>query len=97
MDAGETATNDAETGTNVVGLHEDVSSDALGSIPKPAPNDAKAARLKVIRAVPERFSSHSRETTMRPPAPLHPMARGRAGAGPLAMILSGKYNGAAQP
>jgi hypothetical protein len=46
---------------------------------------------KVIQTVRERFSCRSCEKIAQPPAPFHPIARGRAGAGLLAMILNGKF------
>jgi transposase len=46
---------------------------------------------KVIQTVREKFSCRSCETITQPPAPFHPIARGRAGAGLLAMILNGKF------
>jgi transposase len=46
---------------------------------------------KVIQTVREKFSCRACETITQPPAPFHPIARGRAGAGLLAMILHGKF------
>jgi transposase len=46
---------------------------------------------KVIQTVREKFSCRSCETITQPPAPFHPIARGRAGASLLAMILYGKF------
>jgi transposase len=46
---------------------------------------------KVIQTVREKFSCRVCETITQPPAPFHPIARGRAGAGLLAMILHGKF------
>jgi transposase len=46
---------------------------------------------KVIQTVRERFSCRSCETITQPPAPFHPIARGRAGASLLAMVLYGKF------
>ena len=46
---------------------------------------------KVIQTVRERFSCRACETVTQPPAPFHPIARGRAGASLLAMILDGKF------
>jgi transposase len=48
-------------------------------------------RWKVIQHVREKFSCRSCEAISQPPAPLHPIARGRAGAGLLAHILFSKY------
>jgi transposase len=45
----------------------------------------------VIQTVREKFSCRACETITQPPAPFHPIARGRAGAGLLAMILYGKF------
>jgi transposase len=46
---------------------------------------------KVIQTVREKFSCRSCEKISQPPAPFHPIARGRAGPNLLAMILYGKY------
>jgi len=46
---------------------------------------------KVIAHVREKFSCRSCETITQPPAPSHPIARGRAGPGLLAHILFAKY------
>jgi transposase len=46
---------------------------------------------KVIQTVREKFSCRSCETITQPPAPFHPIARGRAGPSLLAMILHGKF------
>jgi transposase len=46
---------------------------------------------KVIQTVREKFSCRSCERITQPPAPFHPIARGRAGAGLLAMVLHAKY------
>ncbi len=46
---------------------------------------------KVIQTVRERFSCRSCETIIQPPAPFHPIARGRAGPQLLAMILEAKF------
>jgi transposase len=46
---------------------------------------------KVIQTVRERFSCRSCETVTQPPAPFHPIARGRAGPNLLAMILEAKF------
>jgi transposase len=48
-------------------------------------------RWKVIQHVREKLSCRSCETISQPPAPSHPIARGRAGAGLLAHILFSKY------
>lgn len=46
---------------------------------------------KVIQTVREKFSCRSCETITQPPAPFHPIARGRAGPQLLAMILVAKF------
>ena len=46
---------------------------------------------KVIQTVREKFSCRSCETITQPPAPFHPIARGRAGPNLLAMILESKF------
>ena len=46
---------------------------------------------KVIQTVREKFSCRSCETISQPPAPFHPIARGRAGANLLADLLYGKF------
>ena len=46
---------------------------------------------KVIQTVRERFSCRACETITQPPAPFHPIARGRAGPNLLAMILEAKF------
>lgn len=46
---------------------------------------------KVIQTVREKFSCRACETITQPPAPFHPIARGRAGASLLAMVLHAKY------
>jgi transposase len=46
---------------------------------------------KVIQTVREKFTCRSCEKITQPPAPFHPIARGRAGASLLAMILHGKF------
>jgi transposase len=46
---------------------------------------------KVIQTVREKFTCRTCETITQAPAPFHPIARGRAGAGLLAMILHGKF------
>src|SRR6478609_2700471 len=49
-------------------------------------------KWKVIQTVRERFSCRSCETITQPPAPFHPIARGRAGPNLLAMILEAKFS-----
>ena len=46
---------------------------------------------KVVQTVRERFSCRSCETITQPPAPFHPIARGRAGPNLLAMVLEAKF------
>lgn len=46
---------------------------------------------KVIQHVREKFSCRSCESITQPPAPSHPIARGRAGPGLLAHVLYSKY------
>ena len=46
---------------------------------------------KVIQTVREKFTCRSCETITQPPAPFHPIARGRAGPNLLATILDAKY------
>jgi transposase len=46
---------------------------------------------KVIQHVREKHSCRSCEKITQPPAPSHPIARGRAGSGLLAHVLFGKY------
>jgi transposase len=46
---------------------------------------------KVIQTVRERFSCRACEAITQPPAPFHPIARGRAGPNLLAMILEAKF------
>jgi transposase len=48
-------------------------------------------RWKVIQTVREKFTCRSCETITQPPAPFHPIARGRAGPNLLAMILDAKF------
>jgi transposase len=53
--------------------------------------DVIPRQWKVIQTVREKFSCRACESITQPPAPFHPIARGRAGAGLLAMILHGKF------
>jgi len=48
-------------------------------------------KWKVIQHVREKFSCRSCESITQPPAPSHPIARGRAGPGLLAHVLFAKY------
>lgn len=65
----------------LVKLGEDVT-ETLEVIPR---------QWKVIQTVREKFTCRSCERIAQPPAPFHPISRGRAGAGLLAMVLHGKY------
>ena len=49
------------------------------------------ATWKVVQHVREKFSCRACETIAQPPAPSHPIARGRAGPVLLAEVLFGKY------
>ncbi|CAA7627874.1 hypothetical protein MCP1_780003 [Candidatus Terasakiella magnetica] len=49
------------------------------------------AQWKVVQTVSEKFTCRSCDRISQPPAPFHPIARGRAGASLLAMILYAKY------
>jgi transposase len=51
----------------------------------------RPAQWKVIQHVREKFSCRRCEAITQPPAPSHPIARGRAGPGLLAQILFAKY------
>jgi transposase len=46
---------------------------------------------KVIQTVREKWTCRACETISQPPAPFHPIARGRAGPNLLAMILEAKF------
>ena len=46
---------------------------------------------KVIQTVREKFSCRACESITQPPAPFHPIARGRAGPDLLATVLYGKF------
>ena len=48
-------------------------------------------RWKVVQHVREKYSCRVCEQISQPPAPSHPIARGRAGPGLLAHVLFGKY------
>ena len=56
--------------------------ESLESIPR---------QWKVIQTVREKFACRTCETITQPPAPFHPIARGRAGPNLLAMILDSKF------
>ena len=68
-------------GTNLRKIGEDIT-EMLEAIPK---------QWKVIQHVREKLSCRACETIMQPPAPSHPIARGRAGPHLLAQVLFGKY------
>ena len=53
--------------------------------------EAVPRQWKVIQHVREKFSCRSCEAITQPPAPSHPIARGRAGPGLLAHVLFSKY------
>jgi transposase len=46
---------------------------------------------KVVQTVREKFSCRTCETITQPPAPFHPISRGRAGPHLLAMVLDAKF------
>ena len=48
-------------------------------------------RWKVVEHVREKVSCRACEAVSQPPAPSHPIARGRAGPGLLALVLAAKY------
>jgi len=68
-------------GGKLVKLGEAVT-ETLESIPR---------TYKVIQTVREKFSCRSCETITQPPAPFHPISRGRAGPELLATIIHGKF------
>ena len=70
-----------DCGGKLAKLGEDVT-ETLEVIPR---------QWKVIQTVREKFTCRSCERITQPPAPFHPIARGRAGANLLAMILHGKF------
>lgn len=70
-----------DCGGKLAKLGEDVT-ETLEVIPR---------QWKVIQTVREKFTCRSCEKITQPPAPFYPIARGRAGAGLLAMILHGKF------
>jgi transposase len=53
--------------------------------------EVEPIRWKVVQTVRERLACRSCETVTQPPAPFHPIARGRAGPHLLAMILEAKF------
>jgi transposase len=68
-------------GGKLVKLGESVT-ETLESVPR---------QWKVIQTVREKFACRSCETITQPPAPFHPISRGRAGPNLLAMILDAKF------
>ena len=66
---------------NLVKIGEDVT-ETLEVIPR---------QWKVIQTVREKFVCRSCEAVTQPPAPFHPIARGRAGPNLLAMVLGAKF------
>jgi transposase len=68
-------------GGKLVKLGEDIT-ETLEVVPR---------QWKVIQTVREKFTCRRCETITQPPAPFHPIARGRAGASLLAMILYAKF------
>src|SRR6516165_2650947 len=46
---------------------------------------------KVVQTVREKFTCRACETITQPPAPFHPISRGRAGPNLLAMVLDAKF------
>ena len=68
-------------GGKLVKLGEDTT-ETLESIPR---------SYKVVQTVREKFSCRSCETITQPPAPFHPISRGRAGPELLATIIHGKF------
>jgi transposase len=54
--------------------------------------DYVPGRFKVIRHRREKLACRACDTVVQPPAPNHPIARGRAGAGLLAHIVVSKYD-----
>ena len=65
----------------------ETATESLESVPR---------RWKVIQTVREKFACRACEAITQPPAPFHPIARGRAGPNLLAMILDAKF-GSHQP
>jgi transposase len=54
--------------------------------------DYVPGRFKVIRHMREKLACRTCDTVVQAPAPFHPIARGRAGAGLLAHIVVSKYD-----
>src|SRR3954467_7341224 len=53
--------------------------------------ECEPRRWKVVEHVREKVSCRCCEAVSQPPAPSHPIARGRAGPGLLALVLASKY------
>jgi transposase len=53
--------------------------------------ECEPRRWKVVEHVREKVSCRSCEAISQPPAPSHPIARGRAGSSLLALVLAAKY------
>src|SRR5690349_659134 len=53
--------------------------------------ECEPRRWKVVEHVREKVSCRCCEAVSQPPAPSHPIARGRAGPGLLALVLAAKY------
>ena len=68
-------------GAALAKLGEDVT-ETLEAVPR---------RWKVVQTVRERFACRACEAITQPPAPFHPIARGRAGPNLLATILEAKF------
>ena len=68
-------------GGKLVKLGETIT-ETLESVPR---------QWKVVQTVREKFACRACETITQPPAPFHPIARGRAGPNLLAMILDAKF------
>jgi transposase len=68
-------------GGKLVKLGESVT-ESLESVPR---------QWKVIQTVREKFACRACESITQPPAPFHPISRGRAGPNLLAMILDAKF------
>jgi transposase len=68
-------------GGKLVKLGESIT-ETLESVPR---------QWKVVQTVREKFACRACETITQPPAPFHPIARGRAGPNLLAMILDAKF------
>ncbi len=70
-----------DCGGKLTKLGEDIT-ETLEAIPR---------QYKVVQTVREKFSCRACETITQPPAPFHPINRGRAGPRLLAQILYGKF------